>query len=460
MEEVHLGEFINEGKLWYCEPGENLLNIEFSPKPEDGFAKGGFGVLFRGHYDGKDCAVKVIRGKDDEHIQQIGHEELEVLRYIRQSHQRQLRFDANVPSHIVELRGGAKLGNYFAIVTEYLPGPTLRDILINTMKNGLIPNPRYSLLAGIASLAGIEELHRNGYFHRDISPEQFKSTLDGRIKTLDVGCSLKRYDEMIVGKPQNIDPVIFSEVEDISSIDKELSDVFALAVLLHTIFTGRCPFHFLNVCKKSPEMFRLRSRKRNYIENIINKIPFIKNGIGQIVSKALSPIPEKRPNIETLIRRLTSIKDITIPSLKYTKPNCGMIKDAIAQYHAYISDPNTNYYGQDKHYARDNVEPEQKILDVDSALFPLTLLTRKGNLATFGDLDYSVEKFLNKGTLTKLLKAELTRKLFNVGENEKELEIEKTRINKLGLPELKARAEKSGITPHLAYMEHIYAVLK
>src|SRR5262245_8707325 len=139
------------------------------------------------------------------------------------------------------------------IVSELLEGTTLRDAI------GVDPLAARTALDYAAQIArGLAAAHDKGIVHRDLKPENLFLTRDGRIKILDFGLAKLTQAEsvaaasgatrltvaagtepgMIVGTVGYMSPEqVRAETAD------HRSDIFAFAVILYEMLTGRRAFH-------------------------------------------------------------------------------------------------------------------------------------------------------------------------------------------------------------------------
>src|SRR5262245_26078042 len=126
----------------------------------------------------------------------------------------------------------------FYIVTEFVPGGTLRDLLGRPM-----PLPRALTLATPMANA-LDYAHNHGILHRDIKPANILLREDGKPVLADFGLAniLATHNELtpigsVVGTPQYMSP----EHASSEQIDAR-SDVYSFAVMLYEMMTGSVPF--------------------------------------------------------------------------------------------------------------------------------------------------------------------------------------------------------------------------
>ena len=129
------------------------------------------------------------------------------------------------------------------IVMEFIDGETLKQMLARRGPPALA----LTLEIAVQSLEALSFLHRQGYLHRDVSPDNLMLTrsLDGEplVKLIDLGLT-KRFEGsaeltttgMFLGKVRYSAPEKFQG----KGLDQR-SDVYSFGVLLYQLLTGRCP---------------------------------------------------------------------------------------------------------------------------------------------------------------------------------------------------------------------------
>lgn len=148
--------------------------------------------------------------------------------------------------HVIQIfdYGASEDGLYY-IAMEYLTG---RDLQSLVEQEGPLPPPRAMEYVAQACLA-LEVAHAAGVIHRDIKPQNlFLSRVPGEpdlIKLLDFGIVRLRearghtltWTGMLVGTPAYLAPEVWG-----GAPADERSDLYALAVTLYFLLSGRLPF--------------------------------------------------------------------------------------------------------------------------------------------------------------------------------------------------------------------------
>ncbi|HEY6322900.1 MAG TPA: serine/threonine-protein kinase, partial [Thermoanaerobaculia bacterium] len=129
------------------------------------------------------------------------------------------------------------------IVMEHIAGLTLEDVL----RTGGPPPLGLALEIASQALRAIGYLHRNGFVHRDVAPDNLMLTrgVDGEplVKLIDLGIAKVLAGEgaatttgIFLGKPRYASPEQFRAQE----IDHR-SDLYSFGVVFYELLTGRCP---------------------------------------------------------------------------------------------------------------------------------------------------------------------------------------------------------------------------
>ncbi len=129
------------------------------------------------------------------------------------------------------------------IVMEHIAGLTLEDVL----RTGGPPPLGLALEIASQALRAMGYLHRNGFVHRDVAPDNLMLTrgVDGEplVKLIDLGIAKVLAGEgaatttgIFLGKPRYASPEQFHAQE----IDHR-SDLYSFGVVFYELLTGRCP---------------------------------------------------------------------------------------------------------------------------------------------------------------------------------------------------------------------------
>lgn len=131
------------------------------------------------------------------------------------------------------------------LVMELIDGLTFKEMLSHL---GPLPLP-LALELALQSLDALDYLHRQGFLHRDISPDNLMLSRrqDGApgVKLIDLGLAKGPAEtidltatNMFVGKVRYASPEVFRRPTDVASA---ASDLYSFGVVFYEMLTGRCP---------------------------------------------------------------------------------------------------------------------------------------------------------------------------------------------------------------------------
>ncbi|MCP3953033.1 MAG: protein kinase [Desulfobacterales bacterium] len=141
--------------------------------------------------------------------------------------------------NILDIIDFGKDGDDYYIVTEYIDGPNLLQVI----KSGTTLSLDMTLSVVIQVLNGLDHAHNKGVIHRDMKPANIMITRGGIAKITDFGIAqadtLESLTQMgqILGTPSYMSP----EQAEGNSIDHR-SDIFSVGVMLYLMLTGKLPF--------------------------------------------------------------------------------------------------------------------------------------------------------------------------------------------------------------------------
>ena len=123
------------------------------------------------------------------------------------------------------------------VVREYISGDTLAELIQGG--RALPPDRAARITADLCD--GLSDMHRLGYVHRDINPNNVIISPDGHATIIDFGIARsfeqrKNSDTTILGTPGYAAPEQFGFTQSDSR-----TDVYAVGTLLNVMLTGRLP---------------------------------------------------------------------------------------------------------------------------------------------------------------------------------------------------------------------------
>ncbi len=211
---------------------DTLLNNRYaiSDSGEDPLGKGGMAVIYAGTdtQTGEEIAAKTLLPayQGDTHRRERFRREARVLRAVQNP-------------HIVELLDVVDGRHGTWILMEHLQGETLRAKL--DREGAFRPSTVNRWLAQVA--AALEHMHRLGYVHLDITPQNLFLTTDGDVKLIDFGIAQHAYIEpqkegnKLLGTAAYISPEHGS-----GGVVTPAADVYSLGCVVFELLTGKKVF--------------------------------------------------------------------------------------------------------------------------------------------------------------------------------------------------------------------------
>jgi len=233
----------------------------------------------RDFVDGQDVAIKGVRFQSATH--RLAYLEKQKTFYSR----------AEFRHHnLVEIRRlGADPGrNFYYVVMEYVPGPTLSRYFIQ-QENRLTIGAVLDILRQVAR--GIDALHGEGFIHRDLKPDNiFINNLTRATKIGDFGL-IVAVEEMGIGPVEEScgTPAFIAPEQIIGTGYGQSVDIYAFAMTIYSLLTRCLPFDvyttqdLLYAHINSPAI-PMRRRNRSWpseldaaIMKSVSKIPYLRH---------------------------------------------------------------------------------------------------------------------------------------------------------------------------------------
>lgn len=136
---------------------------------------------------------------------------------------------------------GVELGTYF-LAMEYVEGASLAELLRASGKDGVPLSPEEVAYVGVEVLRALDYAHRRmNVVHRDVTPRNVMVDEEGLVKVIDFGIATPvataPTGEGIFGSPGHMPPE-----QGAGKLLSPAADVFAVAVLLMELWSGKAPF--------------------------------------------------------------------------------------------------------------------------------------------------------------------------------------------------------------------------
>ncbi|MET7476697.1 protein kinase [Streptomyces sp. NPDC005648] len=196
-------------------------------------------------------------------------------------------------AHIVRLLGSGCDEDLVWVATEYVPGPTLAELI--DARGPIDARAAWRLLADMGR--AVEAIWRAGIVHRDLKPSNVILAADGA-RVIDFGVVQATDGTSITVTGQNVGTPAFMSPEQVRG--KEVtaaSDIFALASALAYAVTGQAPFGegtgvdvLHRVAFEPPK------------EEVLEKVAAVDTALAAFIRTCLDKEPGSRPSPETVFR--------------------------------------------------------------------------------------------------------------------------------------------------------------
>ncbi|MCX5562519.1 protein kinase [Streptomyces sp. NBC_00038] len=196
-------------------------------------------------------------------------------------------------AHIVRLMGSGCDEDLVWVATEYIPGPTLSEVV--TERGPIDSAAAWRLLADVGR--AIEAIWRAGLVHRDLKPSNVILGADGA-RVIDFGVVQATDGTSITVTGQNVGTPAYMSPEQVRGREvTAASDVFSLASTLTYAVAGEAPFGegtgvdvLHRVAFEPPR------------EAALDKVAAVDAELGAFIRTCLDKDPERRPLPETVFR--------------------------------------------------------------------------------------------------------------------------------------------------------------
>lgn len=216
-------QVIGDGEEWITDMSQLFIGTKF--------ASGTYSRLYHGIYKQRPVAVKVMRQPDEDDTVATSLEKqftAEVTLLFRLRH-----------PNIIDFVAACKKPPVFCIITEYLPGGSLRTYLHKQEPHSLPLKLILKIALDIAR--GMKYLHSQGIMHRDLKSENLLLGDDMCVKVADFGvsCLESQCDTMrgFMGTYRWMAPEMIKEKPYTRKVD-----VYSFGIVLWELLTALIPF--------------------------------------------------------------------------------------------------------------------------------------------------------------------------------------------------------------------------
>lgn len=202
--------------------------------------------------------------------------------------------------HLIRVHSGNVLAPPWFLVLELLPGESARLRL--TRSGALVPPAAVAVGRQVA--AALAALHKAGYAHADVKPENVRLVSPGAAKLLDLGFAHKAGENdslhaigQVLGTPNYLAPEMCASPPR----DGPAADVFALGVMLFELLAGVLPYPVEDVAG-------VIHRRRTARPSDLRDFGPFPAGVPEAVARMLTPDPDRRPTAAKVADELTALQ--------------------------------------------------------------------------------------------------------------------------------------------------------
>ncbi|HKV12909.1 MAG TPA: TonB family protein [Thermoanaerobaculia bacterium] len=251
---------------------------------------GGMGIVYLGVHDhlGREVAIKALAPELTQHPQ------------FRERFFAEARVQAKLQhTNIVTIYDLIEdAGSYF-IVMEYVPGPTLEDLLKDGSTKSWEIEHTLSLFQQV--LAGLDYAHSKGVIHRDVKSSNVLIADGDQVKLTDFGIALLVGDKRLTASQSTIGTPTYMSPEQIlrpREVDHR-SDVYSAAIVLYEMLAGQPPFD----AGTEYEIKKLQIEAP--IPDLRTVNPRVPESVAEAISVAMRKEPDERfPSAGAFLRAL------------------------------------------------------------------------------------------------------------------------------------------------------------
>ncbi|KAL0914331.1 hypothetical protein M5K25_014672 [Dendrobium thyrsiflorum] len=275
-------------------------------------ARGTYGTVYKGVYDGQDVAVKLLDWGEDgyateaETVALRASFEKEVAVWHKLDHPNVTKFvgasmgtsELKIPQKKSPSNGSNTLpARACCVVVEYLPGGTLKTFLIKNSRKKLAYKIVIQLALDLSR--GLSYLHSQKIVHRDVKSENMLLDSQRNLKIADFGVARveAQNPKDMTGETGTLG-YMAPEVLDGKPYNRKC-DVYSFSICLWEIYCCDMPYPNLSFVEISSAVVR---------QNLRPEIPrCCPTALANIMRRCWDPSPDKRPEMDEVVRLLEAI---------------------------------------------------------------------------------------------------------------------------------------------------------
>jgi eukaryotic-like serine/threonine-protein kinase len=183
--------------------------------------------------------------------------------------------------HIVRVVEVVHDGDGLALVMQYAPGGSLRDLLAE--RGRLTPGQVVAVAAPVAD--ALASAHRRGVLHGDVTPANVLFTSDGEPLLTDFGVARTlgaHTSELVAGTAAYVDPELLD-----GGPPEPRADVYSLGVLCYHALAGQPPY-------SGPALLAVARAADAGDHRPLAEVPGVPRALALVVERAMDRRPERR----------------------------------------------------------------------------------------------------------------------------------------------------------------------
>jgi eukaryotic-like serine/threonine-protein kinase len=203
--------------------------------------------------------------------------------------------------HLVKLVDTHVLTPPHFLVMEMLPGESLRSRL----KRDYSVDVPTSLWIARQTAEALAALHKKGFMHGDVKPDNIRLIGDGKAILLDLGFAHRLGENaslMEAGYILGTVDYLAPELCGPEPKDDARSDIFSLGATLFEMLTGRLPYPQGSVVET------LRRHHKEKPADIASFVETLPAGLHELMGRLLDPEPKQRPTAARLVQELIGLE--------------------------------------------------------------------------------------------------------------------------------------------------------
>ncbi|OIT32545.1 PREDICTED: serine/threonine-protein kinase HT1-like [Nicotiana attenuata] len=268
--------------------------------------QGAYGSVYKGVYNGKEVAVKILDLRDEDRraiVTKAFTQEVSI--WYNLSHPNIAKLIGASKNNVPEIKLKSENSQCrprptkdgYCIVVEFVPRGTLKSYLI---KNHIKKLPLHTVIKLALDVAkGLSYLHSQKIVHRDVKTENLLLDNEGRVKIIDFGVSRVEASCPIDMTGQN-GTMGYMAPEVLACLPYDHKcDVYSFGICLWEIYSCSMPYpEQIPLSKTSPDVYKSRRPE------IPKSCPSV---LADIMKKCWDANPKRRPEMHEVVMMLEAI---------------------------------------------------------------------------------------------------------------------------------------------------------